>query len=248
MLQTVNAQVHTTIKNMNVEGNSNFSEMTERSTAIEASPAVLEDTDTRTHAKKQNIDELHQRQEDQKKARAATGFHEDTTEQEARELLTAAILKAGMSTEGVQIKCPAKPTTHAFLQFTDVDERDKYIRSAYRQRSKARGRNIRFSQPWMRKRYQQKRLGYIRLSLSETHKIPLEKIILNRATKHVSIHGRLVINICANGSLKCSKYQDVELNVEEHMGKWLTKARRIDCEQSKNETSKPNFEQDHEWS
>ena len=50
--------------------------------------------DNRTHAKKQNIDELHQIQEDQTQLRAvATGFHEDTLEQGARELLTATILE-----------------------------------------------------------------------------------------------------------------------------------------------------------
>ena len=37
------------------------------------------------------------------------------------------------------MKCPAEPITHAFLQFTDVDERDKYIRSANQQRNEARG-------------------------------------------------------------------------------------------------------------
>ena len=142
--------------------------------------------------------------EDQKKTRAvAAGFHEDTTEQEAKELLTATILQAGMSTERVQIKCPAKPIAHASLQFTDVDERDKYIRSANRQRNEARGRKIRFS-PAMdaEERYQHKRLGYIKLSLSEIHNIPLEKITLNRASKHVSIRGEIVIKTCANGSLK----------------------------------------------
>ena len=35
-----------------------------------------------------------------------------------------------MSMEQIQIKCLAKPITHAFLQFTDNDERDKFVRSA----------------------------------------------------------------------------------------------------------------------
>ena len=30
----------------------------------------------------------------------------------------------------IQVTCPAKPITRAFLQFTDSDERDKYVRSA----------------------------------------------------------------------------------------------------------------------
>ena len=36
----------------------------------------------------------------------------------------------GMSTDQIQINCPAKPITHAFLQFTDNDDRDKFVRSA----------------------------------------------------------------------------------------------------------------------
>ena len=31
--------------------------------------------------------------------------------------------------EKIQVKYPAKPITHTFLQFTDSDERDKYVRS-----------------------------------------------------------------------------------------------------------------------
>ena len=41
-------------------------------------------------------------------------------------LLTSTIVEAGI----FQIKCPANPITHAFLQFTDSEERDKHIRSA----------------------------------------------------------------------------------------------------------------------
>ena len=89
ILQSVNTQfpkVNTTITNMSVDGNSKFSEMTESFTAIEARLAILEDSDKRTHTKKQHIDELHQTLEDHKKTRAvATGFHENTTEQEASE-------------------------------------------------------------------------------------------------------------------------------------------------------------------
>ena len=75
-----------------------------------------------------NIDESQQMQEDQNKTRTvAAGFDEDTTEQEIKDLLTSSIIETGMSPE---FRCPAKPITHAFLQFIDIDERDKYIRSA----------------------------------------------------------------------------------------------------------------------
>ena len=54
-------------------------------------------------------------------------------------LLISTIFEAGMSTERIQIKCPAKPITHAFLQFTDSEERDKYIRSASMQKKRTEG-------------------------------------------------------------------------------------------------------------
>ena len=40
----------------------------------------------------------------------------------------------------IEIKCPAKPITHAFLQFTDNDERDKFVRSANILKKEMRGR------------------------------------------------------------------------------------------------------------
>ena len=49
---------------------------------------------------------------------------DDTTEQEVQHLLEETIITIGMSTEQILIKCPAKPITHAFLQFIDNDERE----------------------------------------------------------------------------------------------------------------------------
>ena len=90
MLQTVNAQLtgmNTTIKNMSAEGDARF-------TAIEARFARLEDADNRTNTKNLSVDKLHQLQEDQNKTRAvAAGFHENTTEQEAKDLLTNTMIE-----------------------------------------------------------------------------------------------------------------------------------------------------------
>ena len=63
----------------------------------------------------------------------------------------------------------------------DVDEKEKYIRSANRQNCEARGRIIRIT-PAMdaEERYQQKRLGYIKLSLNEMHGIPFRQVFINR--------------------------------------------------------------------
>ena len=78
-----------------------------------------------------NFDDSHGTQDDQnRRSAAATGFRDDTTANEVETLLISTIVKAGTSKERIQIKCPAKPVTHAFLQFTDSEERDKYIRSA----------------------------------------------------------------------------------------------------------------------
>ena len=78
-----------------------------------------------------NVDEFHRMQDDQNRRRAvATGFRDDTTENEVETSLISTIVEAGMSKERIQVKCPAKPITHAFLQFTGSEEREKYIRSA----------------------------------------------------------------------------------------------------------------------
>ena len=133
---------------------------------------TLEDPN-RTPAKSIDTSEFRQTQEAQRKTRAVAA--------EATDLLTATIVTAGMTAEKVQIKCPEKPITHAFLQFIDVDEREKYIRSANRQNFEARGRIIRIT-PAMNaeERYQQKRMGYIKLSLNEMHGTPFKKVFINR--------------------------------------------------------------------
>ena len=65
-------------------------------------------------------------QEDQNTGRAvATGVHDDPTEQEVEQLLKETISEIGMSVEGVKIKCPVKPITHALIQFSDDEEMKK---------------------------------------------------------------------------------------------------------------------------
>ena len=53
--------------------------------------------------------------------------------------------------------------------------------------------------------------------------IPLSLISMNWTAKHVSVKGQIVVKTCQNASLKFSKYQDVEDEVEEQMQKWQTK-------------------------
>ena len=93
-----------------------------------------------------NVDQFQRMRDDQNRRRAvATGFRDDTTENEVDTLFLSTIVESGMSKERFQIKCPAKPITHAFLQFTDSEERDKYIRSANMSRIEMRVRQRRTS-------------------------------------------------------------------------------------------------------
>ena len=80
-------------------------------------------------------------QEDQNQRTAVVaGFHDDMTEQEVQDILKEITTTIGMSTEQLTIKCPAKPITHACLQFTDNDERHKFVRSANMLKRELRGR------------------------------------------------------------------------------------------------------------
>ena len=125
-----------------------------------------------------------------------------------------------MSRERIQIKCPAKPITFAFLQFTDSEVRDKYMRSANVQKNE----RIRISLAMdAEERFQQKRLGYIKICLNKKHEIPLTKITVNRVKKHVSVKGQKVVRTCESGSLKYHKFQNIEEEVEDYTDDWLSK-------------------------
>ena len=107
---------------------------------------VLEDPNNRGSETTANDVECHKTQEGENQRRAVvTGFHDDTTEQDVQHLLKESFIAIGKSTEQIQIKCPAKPITHAFLQFTDNDDRDKFVRSANILKKELRGRKIRIS-------------------------------------------------------------------------------------------------------
>ena len=59
-----------------------------------------------------------------------TGFHDDTSKQEVQHMLKEILTTLGWSMAQIQIKCPTKPITHAFLQCEDDDEKDNFVRSA----------------------------------------------------------------------------------------------------------------------
>ena len=103
---------------------------------------MLEDTNSRGSGTKTNDNGRgNYSQEDQNARRAVvTGFHDDTTAQEVQDMLKEIITTIGKRMGHIQIKCPAKPITHAFLQFKDNDERDNFVRSANKLKTELRGR------------------------------------------------------------------------------------------------------------
>ena len=72
-------------------------------------------------------------------------------------------------------------------------------------------------------RFYNKRIGYVKSCINKKYGVPLYSISLNWNTKHVSVKGQIVVKTCQDGSLKFSKYQDVEDEVDELMQKWQTK-------------------------
>ena len=72
-------------------------------------------------------------------------------------------------------------------------------------------------------RFYNKRIGYVKSCINIKYGIPPHSISLNWNTKHVSVKGQIVVKTCQDGSLKFSKYQDVEDEVDELMQKWQTK-------------------------
>ena len=114
---------------------------------------MLENPNNRGSDRKANGMEGRSAQEDQNQRRAVVaGFHHDTTEQQVQDILKENLTTIRMSTDQIQIKCPAKPITHAFLQFTDNDERDKFVRSENILKKELRGRKIRIHRSWMQKK------------------------------------------------------------------------------------------------
>ena len=143
---------------------------------------MLEDPNNRGSETKANDMEGNKTQEDQNQKRAVvTGFHHDTTEPEVQDILKETITTIGMSTGQIQIKCPVKPITHAFLQFTDNDERDKFVRSANMLKKELRGRKIRIS-PAMdaEERLHQKRLGNLKCCIHTRDNVQFAQIQIDQ--------------------------------------------------------------------
>ena len=70
---------------------------------------------------------------------------------------------------------------------------------------------------------QQKRMEYVKCCIHVKNNVPLDLISMNWTLKHVSVNGQIVVKTCQCGGLKSSKYQDIETDVEDQMGKWQSK-------------------------
>ena len=103
------------------------------------------------------------------------------------------INEIGMDFGSARIECTAKPITHAFIHFMNDGENKKITRSMDAE-----------------ERFHNKRIGYVKYCIHTRHNIVLSLISLNWTSKHVSVKGQIVVKTCQSGSLKFSKYQDVE--------------------------------------
>ena len=134
------------------------------------------------------------------------------------------INEIGMDFGSARIECPAKPITHAFIHFANDGERNKFIRSANMLKREWRGRKIRITRSMdAEERFYNKRMRYVKYCIHTRHNISSQPDLpeLDCQTR-VSQETDCGKNM-PNGSLKFSKYQDVEDEVEEQMQKWQTK-------------------------
>ena len=158
-LQSVGLQLrgaNTNIDKLKEQNDNKYNRMNEKITTMEKMMTMLEDPNERGSGTKT--------QEDQNKKRAVvTGFHDDTTQQEVQDMLREIITSIEMPIDQIQNKCPAKPITHAFLQFNVNVERGKFVRSANILKKELRGRTMKiFPAIDAEERFHQKRLGYLK--------------------------------------------------------------------------------------
>ena len=156
---------------------------------------------------KNRSDEPREAHGDQIQGKAViTGFHSETSESEVIQLLKETITEIGKSIENARIDCPAKPITHAFIHFTNDDERNKYIRSANMLKKELRGRKIEITRSMeAEERFHQQRMEYVKYCIHVKHNIPLDLISMNWTLKHVSVKGQIAVKTCLSGSLKYIK-------------------------------------------
>ena len=212
-------KLHETNEKMKEEGESKFNKIDERFKDMEKRMMDLD-----MKHKNRSDDERNGNVTANQGETVIAGLHKETTESEVVDTLKEMIKEIGMDYEKVKLVCPAKPITHAFVYFENDSESNKFIRSANMLKKELKGRKIRITRSMeAEERFYNKRIGYVKNCINKKHGVPLHSISLNWNTKHVTIKGQIVAKTCQDGSLKFSKYQDVEDEVDELMQKWQTK-------------------------
>ena len=212
-------KLHETNEKMKEEGENKFNKIDERFMDMEKK--IL---DLYKKYENRSEDDKHGNMIANQSETVMTGLHKETTESEVAVTLKEMMKEIGMEFERVKLVCPAKPITHAFIYFENDNERNKFIRSANMLQRELRGRKIRITRSMeAEERFYNKRIGYVKSCINKKYGVPLYSISLNWTTKHVSVKGQIVVKTCQDGSLKFSKYQDVEDEVDELMQKWQTK-------------------------
>ena len=212
-------KLHETNEKMKEEGENKFNKIDER--LMDMEKKIL-DLDKKYENRSE--DNKHGHMIANQSETVMTGLHKETTESEVAGMLKEMMKEIGMDFEKVKLVCPAKPITHAFIYFENDNERNKFIRSANMLQRELRGRKIRIARSMeAEERFYNKRIGYVKSCINKKYGVPLYSISLNWTTKHVSVKGQIVVKTCQDGSLKFSKYQDVEDEVDDLMQKWQTK-------------------------
>ena len=75
----------------------------------------------------------------------AHGFKEDSEVKDMKAVIEKTIKVAGMEEVEYTIDCPAIPITHAFVEFQNMNFRDRYGRSASLQKFELNGKTIKIS-------------------------------------------------------------------------------------------------------
>ena len=151
------------------------------------------------------------------------GCTAESREKDVKSVIEESIKATGMREE-YTIDCPALPITHAFVEFQNMKIRDKYVRSANIRKKEMDGRKIKIS-PVLEaeERFDRKRLGFVKCTIHRVKGIALHYIQMNNVKQSITIDGQLIAKIEASGKLKYDKYEDVDVEVQTLMKKWLTK-------------------------
>ena len=148
-----------------------------------------------------------------------TGFHSETTESE---LLKEMINEIGMDFGSARIECSGNSIIPAFIHFMNDGERNKFISSANMFKKELRGRKVKNNEiNGCPRKIPQQQNGICQIlhpyETQHSSQPDLPEVDRETRVSQRTDCGKT----CQNGSLKFSKYQDVE--DEEQMQKWQPK-------------------------